>query len=364
MLAKEVIKLGYDRIIFVPAFQSPFKSTKQKDNSAERVDMILAAISGNQQFTVDICELEREGISYTMDTITDITDRYKSETKHAIVLGDDLVADFDKWLGAEDITKKTSVIIAKRHSQTVDFPYPHTVLHNPIIEISSSAIRENIANGDNWEELVNPAVCEIIQNNGYYGCNKKLNANDTKYTNNINNTKSTIENTVRSILNQKRFIHSRNTALLSADLCKHFGLDPNAGYLAGITHDVCKDLTDTEMITLAKKDGLPFSELEQKKPSLLHGRAAAIYIQEIFHITDSDIIQAVRYHTFCKSSMCNLAKIIYLTDKIEVGRTTVEGKLRQLAFTEQGAALTLDELFNIVFDATQKYLLDNGMERA
>jgi nicotinate-nucleotide adenylyltransferase len=170
----------------------------------------------------------------------------------------------------------------------------------------------------------------------------------------------TIEDAVRGSLNVRRFLHSRNVALHCADLAGRFGLDADRAYLAGITHDVCKELSDDEMVALAGKDGQPFSELETNKPSLLHGRAAAIFLKEHFSINDPAVLEAVRFHTTGAAGMGPLAKIVYLTDKIEVGRRTVDQKLRELAFGPN-ALQNLDELFLIIHKATIEFLEARGL---
>jgi len=166
------------------------------------------------------------------------------------------------------------------------------------------------------------------------------------------------------MVNIYRFIHSRNTALHSADLARRFGLPEDAAYIAGITHDMCKEFSPEEMRSLAKKDGLPFSTLEEEKPQLLHGRAAAVLVQSVFRIEDPGIIEAVRYHTLPnEAGMGPLAKILYLTDKIEVGRSTVDNRLRALAFGPD-ALSDLDRLYTIIRKATLEYLERNGAKSA
>jgi nicotinate-nucleotide adenylyltransferase len=138
-----------------------------------------------------------------------------------------------------------------------------------------------------------------------------------------------IEETVRETLNQTRFLHSRNTALLAVDLCRRFGLDPSAGYLAGIAHDLCKQLDFKQMLKLVKSDGRRISALEKDKPGLLHGRAAAVLLRERFCIHNKDILEAVALHTSGSENMCPLAKVIYIADKVEVSRN-VDLSLRKM----------------------------------
>jgi len=69
--------LGYERIILVPAYRSPFKLTAKgmESSSRDRLEMLSASVSGDPRLAVDDCEIKRQGISYTVDTIKDIIKR-------------------------------------------------------------------------------------------------------------------------------------------------------------------------------------------------------------------------------------------------------------------------------------------------
>jgi hypothetical protein len=69
-----------------------------------------------------------------------------------------------------------------------------------------------------------------------------------------------IEDAARGMINPYRFIHSRNVALHSTDLAGRFGLDEDSAYLAGIAHDICKELPPDEMMEYALKDGGTLSD--------------------------------------------------------------------------------------------------------
>ncbi len=122
---------------------------------------------------------------------------------------------------------------------------------------------------------------------------------------------------------QTRFEHSVRTAQTAEKLCRRYGVDPEKGYFAGIAHDMCKEMNPRLLLSLAARDGAPVTELEQEKPSLLHGRAAAAMLKSDFAVDDADILEAVRNHTFGAPGMSALAKIIYAADKIEPGREHV-----------------------------------------
>jgi nicotinate-nucleotide adenylyltransferase len=351
MLADTALTVfDYNQIIFIPAYQSPFKPDPQGGNPKDRLDMLAAAIAGNPQFTIDDVEIRRKGISYTIDTIWEIISRYNPSEKPGLILGDDLAGDFPKWKKAEEISKLADIIIARRISaEEIMFPYPYKQLNNEIIELSSAQIRDRIQNRRAWRYLVPEGVRHIIEDRGLYGyIPPPPSPNPPKVSQALI---ASIEHTVHSMVSSSRFVHSRNTALLCWNLCVRFGLDPLTGYLAGIAHDICKSLEDPEMTALAEKDGEAISKLERKKPSLLHGRAGAVMLRERFNITNEAILEAVRFHTSGALDMGALAKIVYIADKIEISREGVEPALRELS-----ATAGLDQLFGAVLDNTVAYL--------
>ncbi len=130
----------------------------------------------------------------------------------------------------------------------------------------------------------------------------------------------------KSAVSQSRFDHSVRTAETCVKYCKKFGLDEKKGYLVGIGHDMCKALDPELLMSIALRDGKPLSDLEKIKPGLLHGRAAAVKLQEDFNVFDPDVIEAVANHTFGFPGMCDLSKVLYVADKIEPGRDHVTGE--------------------------------------
>ena len=86
--------LGYDRIILVPAYTSPFKPGAQGASPKDRLDMLIASIPADNRLTVDDCEIRREGVSFTIDTVKDVIERYRPQGKPGLILGDDLPGIF------------------------------------------------------------------------------------------------------------------------------------------------------------------------------------------------------------------------------------------------------------------------------
>jgi len=352
-------KLGYDRVILVPAFQSPLKDSPHGSSPKDRLDMLFASIAGDPRLTVDDCELNRKGISYTIDTVKEIISRYKTEGKPGLIFGDDLASTFMNWKDPDEIARLADIIIASRLGAETDlagFPYPHKALNNDLINAASAQIRKKICSGEAWRYLVPPGARCIIEDRALYGFSKTHDEEKTE-TSNLAETIVIIENAARACLDAERFMHSRNTALLSWDLCKRFGFDPQKGYLAGIAHDICKGLEESELASLARQDSGGISKLEQKRPGLLHARAAAVYVNKKYGVKDKDILEAIRYHTTGVRDMGPIAKVVYIADKIEISRTDVDPVLRKMSQESD-----LDTLFSEVLSDTVNYLKSRQLD--
>lgn len=160
---------------------------------------------------------------------------------------------------------------------------------------------------------------------------------------------------VEKSVSEKRYNHSVRTAEMCRRLCELYGLDGELGYFAGISHDMCKALEPEKLLHLAQKDGEPISELEKAKPALLHGRAAAVKLQQDFDFHEPSVIEAVANHTFGKKNMCALAKVLYAADKIEPGREHVTD-----SYLERLFVLSLDGLVKSILEENIRYLKKKG----
>lgn len=160
-------------------------------------------------------------------------------------------------------------------------------------------------------------------------------------------------------LSKERYEHSFRVAKTAEYMCGLYGLDKNLGLIAGMAHDICKEIPDDEMISLAKKDGKPIGELEEKKPSLLHGRAAAVKIQSEFGIHNPDVIESIANHTFGKKNCSDLAKIVFAADKIEPGRPQSTDEYRKNLFSK-----SLNGLVIAVLEENLEYLKKKGKKIA
>jgi len=349
---KAISTLKLDRVVMVPAYRSPFKLDAEgmESRADDRIAMLAAAVAGDSRIAIDDCEIRRAGISYTVDTLEDIIARYMPEGKPSLIIGDDLAEDFTKWKDNEKILQLAEIVIACRINTTaVDYPFPYTIIYNEVMNVSSKKVRQKIANGSDWRSLVPCGVRTLIEDRRLYGFSgdRGPSYNAKGFGEVLSSAVILrIEAAVMEALSITRFLHSRNTAILAQDLCRRFGLDPMAGYLAGIAHDLCKQLDAKQLMKLVKSDGKAISALEKSKPNLLHGRAAAVLLRGRFHIHNKDILEAVAFHTSGNENMSPLAKVIYIADKAEVSRN-IDPALRRMCYEEN-----LDSIFFAVLKKT------------
>lgn len=163
--------LGYDLILLVPANIPPHKDVAGGASAADRLAMLRLATDGVSFLGVEECELARGGLSFTIDTLGYLEEKYagKIEGKIGLIIGQDLVAGFQTWKNAAGIAEKADIIVAKRPLSGAEaFMYPYTPLENPLLSISSSEIRDRIGSAKSWRYLVPDPVYRYIVEHHLY----------------------------------------------------------------------------------------------------------------------------------------------------------------------------------------------------
>ena len=160
-------ELDLDRLIFIPASISPFKSHLAPPlSSANRLEMIRLAIEGEPQFSVDDRELYREGPSYTIDTVRSLMGDYPG-VRFLYLIGADNVHDLSAWHESEELKNLIDFAVFIRSgegsSQTIGFPVVRRR-----IDVSSTEIRERLAKGLSVRYLLPSPVYEYITTHRLY----------------------------------------------------------------------------------------------------------------------------------------------------------------------------------------------------
>jgi nicotinate-nucleotide adenylyltransferase len=136
--------------------------------------MVRAAVASDPMFLVDACELERGGVSYTVDTLEHLIAAYQMDAKPGLVLGDDLASGFPFWRDPEGIVARADLVMARRSGcQPADFVFPYRYASNLLIPVSSTLVRERIACGGAWHHLVPEEVSSYIRRYHLYGYAEK-----------------------------------------------------------------------------------------------------------------------------------------------------------------------------------------------
>ena len=193
MLAETAVReLGYDKVLFIPTFIPPHKELSGTVSAKERLEMVrvFCEREGNGHFELESCEVERGGVSYTYDTLCYLLEKYKGqlENKPALLMGEEIAAQFSKWKNAQAVAQMADLIIFPRfpdsfganrkscgnkasghyvadfeiHFDKESFGFPCKVIDEPLLPVSSTQIRQRALCGKSFKYLVPPAVFDYI----------------------------------------------------------------------------------------------------------------------------------------------------------------------------------------------------------
>ena len=161
-LAMEEFKL--DQLVFVPAAESPFKIQNHTAPAQDRVAMLRLAIQGESRFSVDTLEIERGGISYSIDTVKLFRARDPAAELFFLV-GEDNAERLEEWHRFEELKKLVQFVVLSRSE---GFQSPEYPVVQRRIEISSTEIRNRVANQESITYLVPESVVRYIEKHQLY----------------------------------------------------------------------------------------------------------------------------------------------------------------------------------------------------
>ena len=165
ILARDAMEsLGLDRVIFIPANVSPHKLAHAPSPTHLRCEMVAAAIAGEPRFSMDACEAEREGPSYAVDTVR-LMLRRSPEAEFFYFIGEDNVPALHTWREIDELKKMASFVVLARGNLEPAEGFP-IISRN--IDISSTDIRNRIAQGLSVRYLLPDAVCAILTRHQLY----------------------------------------------------------------------------------------------------------------------------------------------------------------------------------------------------
>lgn len=161
-----------------------------------------------------------------------------------------------------------------------------------------------------------------------------------------------LQNKIKKELEEKRFEHTLGVAYTAANLAFVYDYDEKKAFIAGLLHDSAKCLSHEKRLMVCKKNHLDVSKVEEENPVLLHAKVGAFYAKEKYGVCDSEILDAIRYHTTGRPDMGILEKIIYVADFIEPHRKKLPrlSEIRKISFCD------LDKAIFMILENSLNYL--------
>lgn len=169
-------QFNLDKVIFITSFIPPHRN-KEIAGACYRHEMVKLCCLENSFFEASEIELTRKGPSYTYDTVVEAQKVYTKADKIFMVIGADAVRQLHTWHNNQDLVDRTHFLIAARPgdpdiksclTETGLKGFQYEVINAPLLEISSTLVRNRIHNGQSIKYLVTDKVCEYIKSNGLY----------------------------------------------------------------------------------------------------------------------------------------------------------------------------------------------------
>lgn len=177
-------ELQLDRLVFVPALQQPLKQDHESALPVDRLRMVQLMAEGDSRFEVDEIEIQRTGLSFTVDTLEEYARRFP-DSERFFLLGADAFALLDQWRDAQRVVSLAHLVVLTRESgqgaevgldavtekvRAIGGASAATsrVLNQRRIDVSSTEIRARVRAGRSIRGFVTDAVAQYIEFNGLY----------------------------------------------------------------------------------------------------------------------------------------------------------------------------------------------------
>lgn len=166
-------QLELARIVFVPAATQPLKVGRATATAQQRLDMVRLLAEGDPRFEVSDVEVNRSGLSFTVDTLTHFAGLYPADERF-LLLGKDVLGTFDQWKEPTQVVKLARPVLLERGDEA-ETPLPVAmrdadVVHLPTrrIDVSSTEIRERVGEGRSIKGFVTDGVAAYIARAALY----------------------------------------------------------------------------------------------------------------------------------------------------------------------------------------------------
>ena len=334
--------LCLDRLLIMPSCVPPHKELpKDSADGKQRFEMLQLCFGQEEKIEISDLELNRGGISYTVDTVQTLADQYPEAALY-LLLGTDMFLSFDSWYRWQDIIKKATLgvfyrgdreeqqKILDKKEELEALGAKVFLLENPVIPISSTQLRRMMAFRA-AEDFLPDAIDRYILEHDLYQVNRDLK----------NLSMEELEKTVISLLKPNRVAHVLGCRDTAKAMAQSLGADPVDAARAGLLHDITKALSGPLQLAVCRTYAQTLNEFSAKNPKTLHALTGSLIAKHIFGENEA-VVSAICSHTTGKADMNLLEKIIYVADYMEPNRK-FEGvdEMRRLAFADIDGALRM-----------------------
>lgn len=171
--------LGLDLVVFMPAGRPAFKQDRGVTSGEDRFAMTLLATADNPHFVASRFEVDRDGVTYTADTLRLLRSLYPDNVEFYFITGADAITEIVTWRDADDIARLAHLVAATRPGYDLDrawdtiaasgLDFDVTYLSVPALAISSSYLRERVGAGQSLRYLTPDSVTGYLHKHGLYG---------------------------------------------------------------------------------------------------------------------------------------------------------------------------------------------------
>lgn len=354
-------KFNIDKVIFIPTGKPPHK-LEEIAHSEHRYIMTQLATTENENFLVSSMEIDRQGMTYTIDTLREIKKICDENTIIYFITGMDTINQIINWKDTEELFNYTRFIVNKRPGYEIDEEIKNIKLEfkekiyfckTPSLEISSTDIRKRIDNDETVDYLLPKSVKDYILKHNLYKKDYFF-----KYSEYIKK--------IKKVLPEKRFNHSLEVAKEAKKLAYNYGIDEEKAFLAGILHDCAKCFNLDMIKKTCEENNYILDNVTEKQPDLAHSFLGYFVAKNEYGIEDKEILNAIKYHTTGKANMTLFEKIIYIADYIEPTRQYFDGleTARYLAYEDIDKAMFYILKNTIEFNEKKGRLIHNLSKEA
>ncbi len=348
-----------DRVVFIPTGRPAHKTDKQVTHNEHRYLMTVLATMRNENFDVSRIEIDRPGITYTIDTIEALKKICRPDVRLYFITGADAIHQIMSWKEPERLLTLCDFVAVTRPGYRKNQMFEEIgeirekfasrihYMEVPALAISSSDIRERARKGEPIKYLLPQEVEDYIHKFKLY---QNMEKDEVKFMLPI----ETMREKLQSALSVKRYIHTMGVAEEAIKLAEIYGTQK--AQAAGLLHDCAKDYPEEMRLRFCREYKVKLDDVMERQTDLIHPFLGAEVARREYLVTDGEILDAIRYHTTGRADMSLLEKIIFIADYIEPNREKFEGleEARRLAY------LDLDMAMRYILEETIAFVKQRG----